>query len=110
MTMCNYGCPHRSRLMSKPEVQTLVPLILSRPQILILLLQAHGVPAAFSCLVAAGVVDFNENGHDHVPGDYCQKDLVSSSIIGGIVGTVDLRNFKSQPGTREAELSGLLRK
>ncbi len=76
--------------MSKPEIQSFIPLILRRPQVVILLLRTHCIPDPVSRIVPPYIVDLDEDRHDDVPGHKRKKDLVSSSIVGFVVLAIDL--------------------
>lgn len=76
--------------MSKPKVQPFIPLILRRPQIVILFLRTHRIPGPVSRIVPPNVVDLDNDRHDNVPGHKRKKDLVSSSIVGFVVLAIDL--------------------
>jgi hypothetical protein len=76
--------------MSKPKIQPLTTLILSRSQILISLSLAHRIPDGSSLLVPPHIVVLRQNnGHD-IPRNQSQQDLVARAVEGFIFGAVDL--------------------
>lgn len=76
--------------MRKPKIQPFIPLILRRPQVVVLLLGTHRIPDPVSRIVPPNVVDLDEDCHDNVPGHKCKENLVSSSIVGFVVLAIDL--------------------
>lgn len=76
--------------MRKPKIQPFIPLVLRRPQVIILLLKAHGIPDSVTRLVPPDIITLDEDGHDHVPGNQCKEDLVSSTVVRLIVFAVNL--------------------
>lgn len=76
--------------MSKPEVQSLVALILRCAQVHILLLIIHGVPPCSLGLVPPHVVPLDEDNESNVPRANGNKHLVPAVIIWLIVLAIDL--------------------
>lgn len=55
-----YSCPCSDPSMSKAEIQTLIPLICGRCQILFALSNRHGVPLPVTVAIAQDVVYLGE--------------------------------------------------
>ncbi len=71
--------------MMKPKIQSLIPLILRRPQILLLLLQRVRVPNFCSRSISKGIVYFGESELEEIETDDSDEDLVASAVVRGVV-------------------------
>jgi hypothetical protein len=76
--------------MRKPKIKPLIPLIRSRPQIIIFLLLAHCIPFLIPRAIPPDIVALDENCHHHIPRDESKEDFVSPSVVGFIIFSVDL--------------------
>lgn len=81
----------RRELVGKSEVQSFVALIFCCAQVMVFLLGAHSIPNFFTCLVSPCIVDLDEDSEHDVPCHNCKKNLVSPSVVGLIIRSVDLK-------------------
>lgn len=77
-------------LACKAEIQTLVALIRSRLQVVLLLLLRHGIPYLRSLLVEVDVEELGTYEEHKVVHAYADQDFVSRSVEGFVVVTVNL--------------------
>jgi hypothetical protein len=79
--------------MLKPEIQSLVPIILSRFLIILVrtpLLQRHGRPCSFLLLVEVDEVPaLHDECHEGETAD-CNQNCVAAVVVWCIIGAVDL--------------------
>lgn len=76
--------------MSKSKVQSLITLVLCGFQIVVLLFRAHPVPHLLTGFVSPDIVAFDEDGHDNIPRQECEKNFVTPSILGLIICSINL--------------------
>lgn len=81
----------RQELVGKSEVQSFVALIFCCAQVMVFLLGAHSIPNLFTCLVSPCIVDLDEDSEHDVPCHNCKKNLVSLSVVGLIIRSVNLK-------------------
>lgn len=82
--------PNVSNLVGKPEVQSLVSLILGCGQVVIFLLRTHVIPCLFALLVSPDIVALDKDGHNDIPCNKGKKNLVTPSVVGLVIRSVDL--------------------
>lgn len=81
-------------LVSKPEIQPLVPLFFRRPEVVFLILQGHRIPNSRARLIPPHVVTLNEDSHDYVPANDGKEDLIPPPIEWFIFFAVNLAREK----------------
>lgn len=78
--------------MSKSEIQSLVTLISSSVQVLVLLLLSHTTPSLLANRVATHVVSLGRHDGEEVPRDDTDEISVSAAVMWLIILTVDVRS------------------
>lgn len=58
---------------------------------MLFLIWTHSIPKLLTFFVPPHIVELNEDGDQNVPSDKSQKDLVSLSVVGFIIRSVDLK-------------------
>lgn len=76
--------------MDKPKVESFIPLLLCRPEVMILCLGAHRISFTVPRTVPPDVIALDENCHHNIPPDDREENLVSAPIVRLIILPIDL--------------------
>ncbi len=91
--------------MNKPEVQLLIPLILSRLKILDPLLLRHGIPLLLTVFVPQNVIHLDEEEQEEIPCGEGDQDFVAIAVWIGFISEISCLIEREERLTKRRILS-----